>query len=110
MEQNEKRAFPRFGVNGEFDVLDGMFNEYVANLSHGGSFLRCDESLPVGTRVQLKFTILLDDIETIEGIGEVVRHQSNGEPGLGIRFVELTERSQEVVNIVCHNQQFVEEF
>ena len=110
MNPNEKRAFPRFGVNDEFNVIGGMYSEYVANLSHGGIFLRCDESLPVGTRVQLKFSILLDDIETIEGIGEVVRHQSNGVPGLGIRFVELTERSQEVINYVCQNQDPLEEF
>ena len=94
----DKRVHRRVIVNEEFGVIDGLMSEYVANISHGGIFLRCDAVLPIGTRVQLKFTVLLDDIETIEGIGEVAHHTAEGEAGLGIKFVELTDRSRQHID------------
>jgi len=97
---NERRRSIRVNVNEEFAAIDGFLSEYVANLSRGGVFLRCTEQLPVGTEVQLNFTLLLDDLSTIAGRGEVVHH-GHGTPGLGIRFIELTAASQAVVDELC---------
>ena len=101
MSGEDKRLDNRHTVNVEFAEVDGLLTEYVANLSKGGIFLRCDAALPVGTRVKLKFTVLLQDIESIEGVGEVVHHRSDGVPGLGIRFIQLTERSRLLVEQIC---------
>ena len=53
----------------------------------------------MGTRVQLRFTVILDDIETIEGEGEVVRvEQTPGNTGMGVAFKQLTPASQRIVD------------
>ena len=100
----DRREHLRRGVNQEFAELDGMFSEYVSNISVGGVFLRCDVDLPLGTEVQLNFTVLLDDFEKIEGRGVVVRSNAPENGGLGIRILELTPRSEEVVAAVCDEQ------
>lgn len=102
---SERRQSSRIMVNDEFAELDGMLSEYVANISRGGIFLRCDVSLPSGTEVALNFTVLLDDMESIEGSGVVVRTGEHPNPGLGIEFVELTDRSREVVEAICRRQE-----
>jgi Tfp pilus assembly protein PilZ len=68
----------------------------VSNLSTSGVFVRCDEELAVGMEVNLKFTILADEIEIIEGIGEIVRLQE--EPrGIGVEFREMTEEAMALI-------------
>jgi hypothetical protein len=47
--------------------------------------------------VNLRFTVVADDLEVIQGVGEVVR--VSGRPkGMGVVFVELTEHSADLVN------------
>ena len=101
----ERRVHARISVNGEFAEIDGLLSEYVANISRGGMFLRADAELPLGTRVRLSFSVLLDDIETIEGIGEVVHNKKGTQAGLGIRFVELSDESRDIVERVVQAQE-----
>ena len=51
--------------------------------------------LPVGTLVNLRFTVIMDDIETIEGTGEVVRTE---EGGMGIVFREISAYSKAIID------------
>jgi len=93
----EKRRESRHVINREFASVEEFIIEYVSNISRSGAFIRSDDPLPVGTRVALRFTLLMDEIETIEGIGEVVRVVRPGgaePPGMGVVFVELTRHSQ----------------
>ncbi len=47
-------------------------------------------------QVNLKFTILADEIEIIEGVGEIVRVQE--EPrGIGVEFREMTEETMTLI-------------
>ena len=46
-------------------------DERVTNISRTGVFVRSKTPLPVGTQVNLRFTVIMDDIETIEGVGEI---------------------------------------
>jgi uncharacterized protein (TIGR02266 family) len=87
----------RVEVNDEFASIDVHLSEYVSNISRGGIFLRCEETLPIGTEVELRFTILVDDFESIEGQGLVVHHGHGGPPGLGIRFLSLTDSSRKAL-------------
>jgi len=86
----------RVQINHEFSSVDAFINEYVANISHSGVFIRSKDPLPVGTRVALKFTVIMDELETIEGVGEVVRRTTKP-AGMGVIFVELTGYSQDLV-------------
>ena len=69
----EKRRDQRLQVNREFKSIEEFITEYVTNLSSVGAFIRTDDPLPVGTLVDLRFTVIVDDFESIDGIGEVVR-------------------------------------
>jgi hypothetical protein len=86
----------RVTVNHEFSSVDEFIAEYVTNVSRSGAFIKRAEPLPLGTKVNLKFTVILDDVETIEGVGEVVRVQDDP-PGMGVVFVELTSHSQDLI-------------
>ena len=93
----EARKHERVTINKEFSSFDAFLHEYVTNISQTGVFVKSKTPLPVGTIVNLRFTVIMDDIETIEGTGEVVRVDSDP-PGMGITFREVSEHSQQVLN------------
>jgi uncharacterized protein (TIGR02266 family) len=95
-----RRAEPRQQVNRDFASVEEFLAEYVANISRSGAFIRTDDPLPVGTRVALKFTVIMDELETIEGVGIVVRRSplgGNDAAGMGVVFTELTGYSRELI-------------
>jgi uncharacterized protein (TIGR02266 family) len=96
----ERRATVRRLINREFGSVDEFIKEYVNNISRTGAFIRSDDPLPIGTKVQLKFTVIMDELETIEGIGEVVRVVPAGgrqPPGMGVVFTELNRFSAQLL-------------
>ena len=93
-----RRQFERVQVNKEFESIEEFITEYVSDLSYSGAFIRTDDPLPVGTKVDLRFTVIVEDFESIEGIGEVVRVVPPGQsepPGMAVVFTELTEFSRQ---------------
>ena len=86
----------RVTINKEFESFDAFVNEYVSDISRSGVFIRSRQPLAVGTRVNLKFTVLMDEIETVDGVGEVVRVHEDP-PGMGIVFTELSNYSQALI-------------
>lgn len=86
----------RVTINHEFSSVDEFIAEYVTNISRSGVFIRTKSPLPIGTKVNLKFTVIMDELETIEGIGEVVRLQDEPK-GMGVVFVTLTSHSQDLI-------------
>ncbi len=94
---NDQRNEERVTINKEFESFDAFIHEYVTNISRRGAFVKSKQPLPIGTRVDLKFTVIMDEIETIEGIGEVVRVQKDP-PGMGVVFTELSQYSQHLIS------------
>lgn len=97
---SEKRTAERYAINHEFKSVDEFIREYAMNVSLGGCFIRTTDVLPIGTEVALKFTVIVDDFETIEGVGEVTRVVEPGgdEPsGVGVVFTSLTDASRDVL-------------
>jgi hypothetical protein len=92
----DHRTDKRVTINKEFESFDAFIHEYVTNISRSGAFVRSKQLLPLGTRVDLKFTVVMDEIETIEGVGEVVRVQKDP-PGMGVVFTELSQYSQHLI-------------
>jgi hypothetical protein len=86
----------RVTINKEFESIDAFINEYVINVSRSGAFIRSKDPLPVGTMVNLKFTIIMDELETMEGIGQVVR-VSQQPRGMGVVFTRLSSHSHELL-------------
>ena len=98
---SDKRQEPRLEINHEFNDLGEFLREYALNISRGGVFVRTRDVLPVGSRVKLKFSVIVEDFETIEGEGEVVRAVKEGSgsspSGIGVVFTSLTEESTKVL-------------
>ena len=93
---DQKRRDERVTINKEFDSFDAFVSEYVTNISQTGVFIRSRQPLDIGTKVNLKFTVLMDEIETVEGVGEVVRVHDNP-PGIGVVFTELSAYSKTII-------------
>jgi uncharacterized protein (TIGR02266 family) len=89
----------RVDVNVEFDSIEQFINEYVSNISKSGAFIRTRDPWPVGTKLRLRFTIMAQDPEILEGLGEVVR-VSDRPRGMGVAFVELAETSQRLIEML----------
>lgn len=97
---NERRLARRCEVNREFSSVEEFIREYAMNVSLGGCFVRTEEVLPVGTEVNIKFNVVVEDFETIEGVGNVVRTVPPGRgqvAGMGVVFTSLTEQSRNVI-------------
>lgn len=95
-----QRKEKRVTINKEFASLEDFINEYVANISKSGAFVVSDNPLPKGSKVKLRFTVMLDKIETIEGEGEVVRvvkPSGKQKGGMGIVFTKLTQYSKDLI-------------
>jgi len=91
------RREERITINKEFESYDAFISEYVTNISRTGVFVRSKAPLPIGTKVNLTFTVIMDDIETIEGVGEVVRVHEDP-PGMGVIFTELSSYSKGLID------------
>ncbi len=98
MSESDHRREARVTINKEFESVDAFVHEYVTNISRSGAFVKSADPLPVGTRVDLKFTVIMDEVETIEGVGEVVRVQTTDPPGMGVVFTELSQYSQSLLS------------
>ena len=92
---DDKRREERVTINKEFESFDAFIQEYVTNISKTGVFIKSTQPLAVGTRVNLRFTVIMDDIETIEGVGEVVRVEKDG---MGVVFRELSAYSKSLID------------
>jgi uncharacterized protein (TIGR02266 family) len=90
------RKSERVTINKEFESFDQFISEYVTNLSRSGAFIRTSTPLPVGTEVDLRVTVVMDGIETIEGIGVVVRIETSP-PGMGVVFKKLSSYSEQLI-------------
>lgn len=93
----DARREERVTINKEFESYDAFVSEYVTNISRSGVFVRSKNPLEVGTKVNLRFTVIMDDVEVIDGVGEVVRVHDDP-PGMGLVFIELPEASQQIID------------
>ena len=95
--RNDRRGAERIPVNNE---LSSAGSTWVSDLSRGGVFVHSEELLPVGSTIELRFSILLDDPVVLEAVGKVVRH-SHRPQGMGVQFIsvdpEVSARIEEVI-------------
>jgi len=93
----QKRGEDRLTINKEFESFDAFIQEYVTNISKTGVFVRTQTPLPIGTKVNLCFSVITDTVESIEGVGEVVRVETNPS-GMGVVFRELSTYSRDLLD------------
>lgn len=96
---DDRRHGDRVPINQEFSG-DGT---WVSDLSHGGVFVHGAELLPVGSIIDLHFTVLLDDPIPIAAVAKVVRHSRNP-PGIGVQFTDLAPEMRARIDAVLERQ------
>jgi uncharacterized protein (TIGR02266 family) len=91
---NDRRhdRFP-LAVEVEFRTTGAFLVAYSTNLSTGGVFLESDSPLPIGSTLNLKFTVPGSGPIELQGTVAWLRETSDdGKPkGMGIRFAELLD-------------------
>lgn len=88
-------------VQFKFDRFSGFISEYSSNISPTGMFITAKSPEPPGSVLDFEFR-LGDGFEIIQGKGEVVWTRVVAEgphrpAGMGIRFLELSEGSKELI-------------
>ena len=103
----ERREHQRFETSIAVDYASGetFLFAYLQNISTMGIFIRTDHPSTLGTRLTLRFQVDSGDPLELDGevawINSVRPDGENLNPGMGVRFVELTpERREQVVALV----------
>jgi type IV pilus assembly protein PilZ len=86
MERREHERAP-IELRVEYRRLNGFFADYTRNISKGGTFIKTDRALPLGTRFLFRL-VVPGRPEPFELTGVVVHAGGVGEvAGVGIRFL-----------------------
>ena len=103
----DRREHERFETSIAVDYASGetFLFAYLQNISAMGIFIRTDHPAPVGTRLRLRFQVEQSDQLTLDGevtwINPLRASGDNLNPGMGVRFIELTpDKREEVVGLV----------
>ncbi len=109
---SERRVHDRYDVTWAVDCVadDTFLYASIANISEMGIFVRSEEPLPLGTRLVLAFAP--PGHEAFRLVGEVAwinpmrANGDNPNPGMGVRFIDLTpdnrERLVDVVRTIAY--------
>lgn len=83
----------------EYKRLNTFFADYTKNISKGGTFIKTNRPLPIGTEFVFKLLVpSLGKPLTIHGeVQRVVAEGDSDEPGMAIRFVYRRGDSRETV-------------
>ncbi len=77
-------------------IIDFVETQSV-NVSREGMYLRCDAPPEVGAKID--FDVSLDDgYVLLKGSGIVVRVVTTGDKGLGMRFLDLDDKSRKLID------------
>ena len=103
----ERREHQRFDTSISVDYASGetFLFAYLQNISEMGIFIRTDHPARVGTRLRLRFQVEEGEPLTLDGevtwINPLRESGDNLNPGMGVRFIELTpDKREEVVGLV----------
>jgi type IV pilus assembly protein PilZ len=109
---SERRSFDRYDVEWAVDCVasDTFLYASITNISEMGIFVRTIEPLKVGTRLRLAFSPPGVKAFKLEGavawVNPLRANGDNPNPGMGIRFIDLTpadrERLVEVIRSIAY--------
>lgn len=115
MSEDERRDEGRAPIElkVEYKRLNSFFADYTKNISRGGTFIRTEKPLGIGTEFNFKLCVpKLEQPLTLRGkvqwtvspedlsAGE---SKSDGEPGMGIGFVYQSEAQRERIEAIVED-------
>lgn len=94
---DSRRRHFRVDLEVHVDVISGtqFFAAASQNLSVGGIFVATEDCLPVGTQIDVSFTVP-GDAESFFAVGQVrwIRLGGQGPSGMGIQFLGLSQSDE----------------
>ncbi|MCX7943669.1 MAG: PilZ domain-containing protein [Deltaproteobacteria bacterium] len=99
--RKEERKPVRVFIN--YRTIDQFFSEIGTNLSLGGVFVKSTNPLPVGTEIKISFNIPQFGCY-LESLGVVVHNGTAENPGMGIKFKNLSERAKKLLSDVLEHE------
>jgi type IV pilus assembly protein PilZ len=112
-EKDDRRSAERIAVSWNVDCVaeDTFLYASIANISAMGIFVKTTEPLEVGTPVDLAFAPPGHEPFRLQGkVAWINRVRANGDnpnPGMGVRFVELSSAARERLVDVIHQITYV---
>ena len=110
----ERRSYERFDAELSVDWASGenFLFSYITNISEMGIFIRSDDPPAVGTTLRMRFAPQGAEALALEGVVAWINplrvDGENLNPGMGVRFTELTpeqrERLVEIIRTVAYLQ------
>ncbi|MFO0597513.1 MAG: TIGR02266 family protein [Myxococcaceae bacterium] len=100
----KKRQSPRVKMQAAVDFTsdNNFFNGFSANISDGGLFVATVNLLPLGTEVDLNFTLpsgqKIEARGVVRWVREVNDQLPDAFPGLGVQFANLNPTAQNAIN------------
>lgn len=79
---------------------------YMNEIPGGGLFLETDQTLPLGSKVRLYFTLRSSRIPILEGEGEIIsieREDQENVGGMVVKFFSLDEKSKNLLTRLIKN-------
>jgi type IV pilus assembly protein PilZ len=111
---SDRRSSERIDVTWSVDceTQDTFLYANITNISEFGIFVRTEDPLEVGTRLTLKFAppgaaeafVLSGQVQWVNPVRMLA---DNPNPGMGIRFVTLTQEARERLVDIVHTIAYV---
>jgi type IV pilus assembly protein PilZ len=106
-DRREHQRFETSSIAVDYASGETFLFAYLQNISEMGIFIRTDHPSRIGTRLRLRFQVEDSDSEPLTLDGEVTwinplrAAGDNLNPGMGVRFIELTpDKREHVVGLV----------
>ena len=105
---SERRSDDRIPVAWRLDYKDGenFLYSYIANISSMGLFVHSNSPLPKGTKIQFSFAPPEQELFILNGevawVNPVRDGSDNPNPGMGVRFIDLTDEQRERLVDLVH--------
>jgi type IV pilus assembly protein PilZ len=109
-QESDRRGEPRAPITlkVEYKRLNSFFADYTRNISKGGTFIRTERPLPIGTEFHFelqvpklaKKLVLRGKVQWVVQPEDVAPTDDEQDPGMGIGFVYASEADREKVESV----------
>lgn len=103
----ERRGGPRAPIElkVEYQRMNSFFADYTRNISKGGTFIRTERPLPIGTAFVFRLFLqgLEAPLELNGNVQWVVQPGGDDDPGMGIGFVYDTEADRQRIESIVEN-------
>jgi len=109
--EDARRDAQRVAIEADigFQSDSNFYTGYTEDISTGGLFIATFDFRPIGSEIQVNFTLpdgyLVTATGTVRWIREYNELTPNVEPGMGVQFTELSEEDAGLINVFLEQRE-----